>query len=346
MRIFDSIVKWITVTRNLVFLSLLILLMIIPVLLIPFGFDLYGNEVSVGDYILTFLVYANIGAVFAASWDLTAGVTGQFSFGQALFFGLAGYVSGYLNLYFRLPPVLTILAGGCFGVLVGVVVALPSLMLKGPYFMIVSLIFPGILASIVGMYPEVFGESGLYGLSNISSYHVVTYYAAVFIMLLSIFVLLRILSSRLGIIFRSIRDDEDVAEATGINTTKYKLLAWGISGFFAGISGGFQAHMLMTINLANFAVFASFSAIVFAMLGGIGTIIGSVMGSYLLTTLNEVLRDLRELRSLVYAGTLIIVTLYIPFGIYRWLAMRYNIQIGAWNGLKELRRKKLDASNP
>jgi branched-chain amino acid transport system permease protein len=196
------------------------------------------------------------------------------------------------------------------------------------------------------MYPDITGgETGLYGLSPISSSIVTTYYASVLLMLISIFVMLRIFSSRIGLIFRSIREDPDVAEATGINTTKYKLLAWAISGFFAGIAGGFQTHQLMTISPFVFGTVYSFQAILFAILGGVGTIIGSVGGAYILIILNELLRCIADLRAITYAIVMIVVTLFIPFGIYHWLAMRFNIELGTWNGLKKLRRNKLNGSD-
>ena len=334
MRIAKNNLKWAIIPKNAILLLLLFLLIVFPV-------------ISSDYYILLILIFANIGAVYAASWDLTAGVAGQFSFGQVLFFGIAGYISGALNLFFGLPPLLTIPIGGAFGVLVGLIVGLPSLRLKGPYFRMVTLIFPGILTGIILMYPEITGgEIGFYGLSPISSEIVTAYYASVLLMLVSIFILLRIVSSRIGLVFRSIREDEDVAEATGINTTKYKLLAWAISGFFAGIAGGFQTHQLMNISPFVFGVVYSFQAILYAILGGIGTIIGSVGGSYLLTILNELLRYITDLRSMMYAVVMIIVYLFIPMGIYRWFARRFNIQLGTWNGLKKLRSEKLNAPNP
>ena len=138
-------------------------------------------------YILTILIYANVYAVFAASWDLLAGVTGQFSFGHALFFGVSAYMTGYLNLYLGLPPWMTIPLGGAFGVVAGFIVALPSLRLKGPYFAITSLIFPSILSGIIFMYPELTGgEEGLYGLTQLSNNITLTYYLSLFLMLISI----------------------------------------------------------------------------------------------------------------------------------------------------------------
>lgn len=322
--------KWVFSSKNVIFLLLFILLIVFPI-------------ISSEHYILLILIFANVGAVYAASWDLTAGVTGQFSFGQVLFFGIAGYVSGFLNLNLGLPPLLTIPIGGAIGVLTGLIVGLPSLRLKGPYFMIVSLIFPGILSGIIFMYPGITGgENGLYGLSPISNNIVISYYASLFMMLISMVILLRILSSRIGLIFRSIREDSDVAEATGINTTKYKLLAWGISGLFAGIAGGFQTHQLMSINPFYFGAVYSFEAILYAFFGGVGTIVGSVAGSYILTILNELLSYITDLRMILYSVVMIITFLFLPMGIYRWFADIFNIQLGTWNGLKKLRKETYD----
>lgn len=291
-------------------------------------------------YILSILIFSNIYAVYGASWDILAGVTGIFSFGQVLFFGVAAYMSAGLNLFLGLPPLVTIPLGGAFGVLVGLVVALPSLRLKGPYFAIISLTFPVILAGIIYMYPGITGgEAGIYGLSPISSDIVVTYYSSLLLMLASIFVLLRIVSSRIGLIFRSIRDDEDTAEATGINTTKYKLLSFGISGFFAGIAGGFQAHLLMSTSPFVFNASYSFQAILVASLGGIGTIFGSVVGAYLISILNESLRFLVEFRLLISAIVMILVFRYLPEGIIRRTTRRFNFSFGMWNELKKLKRR-------
>lgn len=317
-----------TSRRHALFLALPILLLLFP-------------AVTSDYYILTILIYANVYAVLAASWDLLAGVTGQFSFGHALFFGVAAYLSGILNLYFELPPWMTIPLGGAFGVIVGLIVALPSLRLKGPYFAITSLIFPGILANIIYMYPDMTGgDEGLYGLTPISQNIVITYYLSLFLMLASIYTLLRIANSRIGLIFRSIRDDEDVAEATGINTVKYKLLSFAISGFFAGIAGGFQTHLLMFVGPFIFNVYYSFQAILFAGLGGIGTIIGSVGGAYIMSILNELLRDLVEFRVLLTAIVMLLVFRYLPMGIIRRIARHFNVPLGIWSGLKRLRGKK------
>ena len=298
------------------------------------------------DYILGILISANIYAIFGASWDILGGVTGIFSLGHALFFGVAAYMSGAMNLILGLPPLMTIPMGGAFGVLVGSIVALPSLRLKNEYFAITSLIFPSILAGIIIMLPEITGGvSGLYGLAPISGDIVVTYYFSLLLMLFSVFILIKILNSRIGLVFRSIRDDKETAEASGINTTKYRFLAFALSGFFAGIAGGSQAHLLRSIGPFVFDPFNSFQAIIAAAVGGVGTIFGAIGGSYLMSILNEALRGIAQFRVLIYALVMLLVFRYLPGGIIRLLAKRYRISLETWSGLKKLRRRENDATD-
>lgn len=308
--------------------GLLVLLLIVPLL-------------TSDHYILLILIWANIYAVFAASWDLLAGITGQFSFGHALFYGVAGYMASFLNLFFGLPPLVTILVGGAFGILTGLVVGIPSLRLKGHYFRITSLTFPGILAGIIIMYPQITGgDEGLWGITPMSNDITFTYYLSVLLMATSIFILMKIVTSKFGLIFRSIRDDEDAAEATGINTVKYKLLSFSISGFFAGLAGGFQTHLLMGVGPYIFNPYLSFQAILYTGLGGIGTIIGPVGGSYLMIIINEILRDSIEFRVLIYAVIMVLIFRFFPTGLLKWITTQLKISIGIWSGLKKIRRKK------
>ena len=291
-------------------------------------------------YFLGILIYANIYSIFSASWDILGGVTGIFSLGHALFFGVAAYMSGALNLFLGLPPWMTIPIGGAFGVIVGSVVAVPSLRLKNEYFALASLIFPSILTGIIFMYPELTGgEVGLYSIAPISGDIVVTYYSSLLLMLVSIFVLVKILNSQIGLIFRSIRDDKETAEASGIDTTKYKFLAFALSGFFAGIAGGFQAHLLMSVGPSFFDPFYSLQAMINAALGGMGTIVGAIGGSYLMSFLNEALRSIAQFRVLVYALVLILVFRYLPGGIMRLLAKRFRISLEGWSEVKKIWRK-------
>jgi branched-chain amino acid transport system permease protein len=291
-------------------------------------------------YILSILIFVNIYALFGASWDILSGVTGIFSFGQAFFFGVAGYVSALLNVQFGLLPWITIPLGGVFGMIFGLVFGLPSLRLKGPYFTIMSLLFPSIVIGIIYMFPWLSGgEAGIYGLDPISSDISTTYLASLLLMIGSIFVLMKIAGSRLGLIFRSIRDDIDTAESTGINTIKYKFLAFAISGLFAGLAGAFQAHFLLSISPFVFNPSYSISAILYASLGGIGTILGSVVGAFIMSILNEALRGIAEYRVLIYSIVMLLVFRFLPEGIFGRVGRHFNFHIGVWSEVKKLRRK-------
>jgi branched-chain amino acid transport system permease protein len=318
--------------QNLV-LILLIFLLIIP----AFTRDYY---------ILTILIFANIFAVFGASWDILAGITGIFSFGQAFFFGIAGYISALLNVKVGLPVWVAIPIGGACGVFVGLLFGLPSLRLKGSYFTIMSLVFPTTVVGVIYMFPWISGgEAGIYGLDPISSDIAITYFASVVLMLGSIFALMRISSSRFGLIFRSIRDNAEIAETTGINTTKYKFLSFAISGLFAGLAGAFQAHLLMSISPFVFNPSYSLSAMLYASLGGIGTIFGSVGGAFIMSILNEALRGVAEFRMLIYAIVMVLVFRFLPEGLFRRIGMRFKFRLGVWGEVKKLRKRDNHGTN-
>jgi len=315
-----------------------VLLALVFLLLIP--------AVTKDFYILTILIFANIFAVYGASWDILAGFTGIFSFGQAFFFGTAGYISALLNVKMGLPVWASIPLGGASGVIIGLVFGLPSLRLKGPYFTITSLLFPTTVAGFIYMFPGVSGgDAGIYGLDSIVSTGdtatniAVTYVASLVMMVGSIFVLIRIASSRFGLIFRSIRDNEEIAETTGINTTKYKFLAFAISGLFAGLAGAFQAHFLMSISPFIFNPFYSLNPMLYAALGGVGTIFGSVGGAFIMAILNEALRSIAQFRVLVSAIVMILVFRFLPEGLFRRVGMRFQFRLGVWGEIKKLRRK-------
>ncbi len=331
MNIAENVKDFFKSRQNLVLLGLLALL-IIPALTRDY-------------YILTILIFANIFAVYGASWDILAGFTGIFSFGQAFFFGGAGYISAMLNVQMGLPVWLSIPLGGACGVIVGLIFGLPSLRLKGPYFTIVSLLFPTTVVGVIYMFPWLSGgEAGIYGLDPISSDIAITYLTSVWLMVGSIFALMKIASSRFGLIFKSIRDNAEIAETTGINTTKYKFMAFAISGIFAGLAGAFQAHLLMSISPFIFNPSYSLSAMLYAALGGIGTIFGSVGGAFIMSILNEALRSVAEFRLLIYAIVMVLVFRFLPEGLFRRLGMRYKFRFGVWGEIKKLRRKDKDGT--
>jgi branched-chain amino acid transport system permease protein len=271
-------------------------------------------------YTLRVLILASIFAIFAASWDLLSGFTGQMNFGHALFFGVAAYTSALININVGLPPALSIPIGALAAVLAGLVIGIPCLRLRGPYLALATLAFPLILDGVVRAVPSVTGgELGLSGIAPLSSSRVVSYYIAVVLMLVLGFIMWKISDSKTGIIFHAIREDEVTARASGINTTKYKLLAFCLSGLFAGIAGGLYVHFVRIAGPSTLELLLSFQAIIWAVFGGIATIYGPIAGVFILYPLTELLRVTSEIKMLVFAGIVLLVLLFMPEGATNWV---------------------------
>jgi branched-chain amino acid transport system permease protein len=267
-------------------------------------------------YILRILAIAAIFSIYAASWDLLSGFVGQISFGHALFFGVAAYTTALLNLRLGLSPLITIPLGGIAAVLVGLLVGIPCLRLKGPYLGLATLAFPIMLMGIIFTFPKFFGgELGISGITRLASVRLHEYYLAVGLMLILCYIMWKITDSKIGIIFHAIREDEIAVRASGINTTKYKLLAFCLSGFFAGIAGGLYTHFLRIAGPSMLAVLMSFQAIIWSIFGGIATIYGAVAGVFILFPALEFLRAFSEYRMLIFALIVLLVLRLMPQGI-------------------------------
>ncbi len=276
-------------------------------------------------YTLRVLILACIFAIFAASWDLLSGFTGQVSFGHALFFGVAAYTAALLNQNIGLAPWATIPIGALAAVVAGLVVGIPCLRLRGVYLSFATLAFPLILVGVVVAIPGITGgELGIYGIDPLSSSRVTSYYIVVPSMMVLGFVMWKITDSKTGLIFHAIREDEVTARASGINTTRYKLLAFCLSGLFAGIAGGLYAHFLRGAGPSTLELALSFQVIIWAVFGGIATIYGPMFGALLLYSLSEFVFGvywdaLQPARMLILALIVMLVLLFMPEGVVPWL---------------------------
>ncbi|TET12916.1 MAG: branched-chain amino acid ABC transporter permease [Dehalococcoidia bacterium] len=271
-------------------------------------------------YYLRILIMASIFAIFAASWDLLSGFTGQISFGHALFFGVAAYTSALLNLNIGLPPWVTIPLGALAAVVAGLVVGVPCLRLRGTYLALATLAFPLILTGVVFVIPDITGgELGVSGIDRLFGSRVIEYYIAVTLMIGLGFVMWKITDSKTGIIFHAIREDEVAARASGINTTKYKLLAFCLSGFFAGIAGGLYVHFMRIAGPSTLELMLSFQVIIWVIFGGIATIYGPIAGAFILVLLMEFLTIAPEIRMLLFAIMVLLVLLFMPEGLITWV---------------------------
>jgi len=289
-------------------LLLLGMVVVLTLVLLPL---VYSN-----DFALTILTFANTLAVVAASWDFFTGLTGRFNFGQALFFGVGSYAAGFMNLNLKYGPLLTIPLAGGVAVVIGIAFGYPTLRLKGPYFALATLIFPLIAGDLTFSLSSVFGgEHGLYGLATISDSYTVQYYGSLLMMLATVLVLVYLASSRLGLALESIRDDEKAAAATGMNVTKYKLIAYVISAFFAGMAGAYQAQLFKFVGPDTFSSNISFEVIAMTIVGGIATIVGPVLGAYLLVIILDGLGVSSDISVLTYGILLMAIVLAFPGGL-------------------------------
>ncbi len=244
-------------------------------------------------YLLRILILTSIFAIFAASWDLLSGFTGQMNFGHALFFGVGAYGAALLNLHLHLPPWASIPLGALAAVLAGLIVGIPCLRLRGTYLALTTLAFPIILMGIVFAVPDITGgELGISGIDRIVRSRVAQYYISVVVMVVMVVAMWKITDSNIGIIFHAIREDEVAVRASGINTTRYKLMAFCLSGFFAGIAGGLYAHFMRIAGPSTLEVSMSFQVVIWSVFGGVVTIWGPVGAVFILFPLLEFFRFL------------------------------------------------------
>jgi branched-chain amino acid transport system permease protein len=276
-------------------------------------------------FILRVLILAAIFAIFASSWDLLSGFTGQINFGHALFFGVAAYTAALLNLNLGLAPWATIPIGAITAVVAGLIVGIPCLRLRGTYLAFATLAFPLILLGVVFAIPSISGgELGLQGIDPLSKSRVISYYIIIPSMIVLGFIMWKITDSNIGLIFHAIREDEVTARASGINTTRYKLLAFCLSGLFAGIAGGLYAHFLKAAGPSTLELLLSFQVIIWAVFGGIATIYGPIAGVLILYPLTEYVLTryiavASEAKTLIFAFIVLLVLLFMPQGLTTWL---------------------------
>jgi branched-chain amino acid transport system permease protein len=268
-----------------------------------------GNE-----YLMKVIVSAMILSIFAASWDLLAGFAGQVSFGHSAFFGIAGYVTAAAIKFFGLHWLIALIGGAAVAVLFSLIIGVPCLRLKGPYLALGTLAFSLILYNLFMTGTWLGGTEGISGLPSPENPYSFFYLIAAF-MIMSLITMRIITDSRLGTILKALRDDEVCATASGINTTTYKLIAFMISGFFAGIAGALYVMDSTAVSPTLYQPLYSFYAIIMASIGGIATIYGSAIGGFLFIVLSEFLRPLAAISLLIFATILIMIVRFAEEGI-------------------------------
>lgn len=281
--------------------------------------------------------------ILTVSWDVMVGYTGQVNLGHTVFVGVGAYTAALLQTPSRLegtaigfiavkPPILiSILAGGLLSALIGFVIGVITLRLRGYYFALVTAVLPLVFAESVYIWSDVFGgEEGFsIGLDRaLASTTVYKYYFSFILMFISVAIMLYIVKSPLGLKFKALREDPELAEASGIDTVRYKLIAFVISSFFAGIGGAAIVHYRITAGPDLYGIPLMLLIILSTVIGGLGTIYGSVIGGFFIyLAKNWWLREIIDGVSKIYRipvndeivlyAILIAIAIFLPEGVYQ-----------------------------
>jgi len=268
-------------------------------------------------WILRIIMFANIFVIYAIAYDLLAGYAGLISFGHSLFFGGAGYVAGLLSLNLGWPLIVCIATGCATALIFGLLLGYLCLRLKGPYLAVVTLICPLVLVTIVHLSPTYLGgDNGIAGFAQLAGGSLRSqFYIVLLLTILSLFAILLLAQGNLGLLLKTIREDEMGAEAAGINTANYKVLAFVISGVFAGLAGTLYVHIMGSVAPATLSPHYAILPIIMIFLGGASSIVGPAIGAYVITILDLYLLAFPYVRVIIYAAIIVIVLRFIPGGL-------------------------------
>ena len=259
-------------------------------------------------------IIIGINVIMAVSLNLINGYTGQFSLGHAGFMAVGAYVGVVLTTFFHLPFAVALIAGGAAAGFLGFLVGIPTLRLRGDYLAIATLGMSEIIRISIMNIDYVGGAAGFKGIP-----HHTTFAWVFFIMLFSLFFIKNFVNSTDGRACLAIRENEVAAESMGVNTTKYKVMAFTIGAAFAGVAGGLFAHSFYLISPNSFTFMQSFNYLIMVVLGGLGSITGSIAGAFVVTFISAALASWPEFRMIIYALALILLMFYRPQGLFGYM---------------------------
>ncbi|MEM1551495.1 MAG: branched-chain amino acid ABC transporter permease [Candidatus Bathyarchaeia archaeon] len=238
---------------------------------------------------------ANILAIYALSWDLLVGRTGQISLGHAIFYGAGAYGSALLYKYLEWPAWLTVPLSIILCAMIAILIGIPALRVKGPYLALLTFALPLAFEGFLHYYSDIFGgDTGIRPLPKFysglvySQVPIVNYYFSLILMTISAIIIYKIATSKIGLTFISILDDELASKACGINVTKYKLMSFMLSGMFGGFAGAVYAHLIESRVDPHFiSTTMSIFPIIVTVIGGLGSLYGPIIGTYIYSLLDQ-----------------------------------------------------------
>ena len=309
----------------------------VAILLVLLGLHLFVGE-WVNPYHARVIVNCGIAMLLAMSLNLVNGCAGQFSLGHAGFMAVGAYTGAAITVLLgaKFPFLvswfgagLATIAGGLVAAVAGYLVGLPSLRLRGDYLAIVTLGFGEIIRIVILNVPALGGAVGLPGIPRLANF--IWVYAWVVV---TFVVLKRLVGSSYGRAILAIREDEVSAQAMGIDVARYKVFAFVVSSFFAGVAGALFAHYQGFIDPNGFNFQRSVEVVIMLVIGGMGSLSGSILGAVAVTLLPELLRVFDKYRLVIFPALLILMMLLRPMGILGHREIWQFIPWKRWKGGK------------
>ncbi len=291
----------------------------------PFIFSIYQTNIMI-----TALIYVLLGL----GLNIVVGVAGLLDLGYAAFYCVGAYSYALLNYHFGLGFWTVLGLGAGLAALFGIILGFPVLRLRGDYLAIVTLGFGEIIRLIMENWNEFsFGPSGIANIPrpgffnvemNIEQATIYIYFMMIVLALFTIFVVNRLQNSRIGRAWIALREDEVACQAMGIDKRKTKLMAFALGATWAGFAGVVFAAKTTFINPASFTLWESINILCVVVLGGMGSIVGVIVGAFILILLPEYLRFLSEYRILAFGAVLVVMMVFRPGGIVETVRRTYQ----------------------
>lgn len=306
--------------RELCYLTVPRLVLIVGMLVLPLVMpDMYWQRV-----ISIVCIYA----LLALGFDFLAHFVGLVCLGGAFFIGVGGYLAAILNTFWGFPPLVTIPIATLLGGAICTLLLLPCLPLRGVYFAIVTLMYPLVLMRIIEALNILGGTDGIMGVASFANRWIEQYFVIVMV-LLFLFGLRRLVNLDIGLVFRAVKDNDQAVRASGMNITFYKAIAVFVASALGCLAGACLVHIYMWSGISLFALDFSILPIAATVIGGAGTVVGPVLGCFILVPISELLRAFGTLRIVFYCLILVAFIVFRSEGIMVYGQRKYH-QFERW----------------
>jgi len=311
-----AIASW----QEVAYLLLPRLVLIVGLLILPIVMpSLYWKRV---------ISIVSIYALLALGFDFLSNFVGLVSLGGAFYIGVGGYIAAILNKSLGFPPELTIPLATLGGAIICTILLLPALPLRGVYFAIVTLMYPLALARIIEALNIFGGTDGIIGVDSFTSKWMEQYFI-ISVSIMALFGLRRLVNEDIGLVFRGVKDNDQAIRASGLSITLYKAIAVFIASALGSLGGAYFVHLYMVAGISLFALDYSIIPIAAAVIGGGGTLVGPLLGCFILVPISELLRAFGTLRIVFYALILMMFIMFRSEGIMVYAQRKYH-QFERW----------------